>query len=79
LTNQSFVNLQERIRHDLDEKINQNGKVNKQDIINITKKAVSDCNTPLKNINVLVEGVEEYLKENYEYDNILNEYVDIEY
>jgi hypothetical protein len=73
------VNLQERIRHDLDEKINQNGKVNKQDIINITKKAVSDCNTPLKNINVLVEGVEEYLKENYEYDNILNEYVDIEY
>lgn len=79
MTNQSFVNLQERIRHDLDEKINQNGKVNKQDIINITKKAVSDCNTPLKNINVLVEGVEEYLKENYEYDNILNEYVDIEY
>lgn len=77
MTNQSFVNLQERIRHDLDEKINQNGKVNKQDIINITKKAVSDCNTPLKNINVLVEGVEEYLKENYEYDNILNEYVDI--
>ena len=79
MDNNSIVDLQKQIKNQLDNFIQQSGYINKDDIINITKSCISKCDVPVRNINVIVEDVEEYLKENYTYDNILNEYVDDEY
>lgn len=73
---QGLLDLQNNIKYTLSKAIEDEGRVDKKDIIEITKKCMNNSDIKIANINVLVENVEAYLSKNYHYDEILDEYTE---
>lgn len=76
MTGQGLLDLQNKITDTLSKTIEDEGGVDKKEIIKITKKCMNNSDMKIANINVLVENVEAYLSKNYHYDEILDEYTE---